>query len=144
MLFLYFPLLVLLLLASSTISFKFLSSIKRSVQIKPQSSRTSLYNLNNQATTENKVENLKKQLLTNVFLLPPLLSVTLPTLFSHISDPSITSSDRQFSVLALLLFKRLYLYFVAYTTLDITSKLAGTNYITGLGEVSGQYTYSSY
>ena len=131
--------LVLLLLFTTNKSFKFSSSIKRSVQIRPQSS---LYNSNYEATIENKVENLKKQLLTNVFLLPPLLSVTPPTLFSHISDPSITPSDRQFCVLALLLFKRLYLYFIAYTTLDIASKLAGTNYMTGLGEVSDKYVYS--
>ena len=139
---LYFTLVVLLLLSTTIGSFKFSSSIKTSLLIKPHSSRTSLYNSNNEAIIENKAEKLNKQLLTNVFLLPPLLSVALPTLFSHISDPSITSSDRQFSVLALLLFKRLYLYLIAYTTLDITSKLAGTNYITGLGEVSGQYTYS--
>ena len=142
---LFFTLIILQLLSTAIWSFKFSYSIKRPLQIRPlktRSSRTLLYNSNNEAMIENKVENLSKQLLTNVLLLPPLLSVALPTLFSYISDPTITSSDRQFSVLALLLFKRLYLYFVAYTTLDITSKLAGANYITGLGEVSGKYVYS--
>jgi hypothetical protein len=78
-----------------------------------------------------------------VNLLIPIItsSSLLPILFNHISDSYITSFDRQVSVLGLLILKRVFLYWTAFSILDFSSQRLSQGYIERFGEVKPLFFY---
>lgn len=71
----------------------------------------------------------------SLLIIPVVLPLAIPLLYSYISDPSVAVFNRQLSVISLLLFKRVYLYLSALTVLDFASRRAYDGYKDGLGEV---------
>jgi hypothetical protein len=59
----------------------------------------------------------------STFLTIPVASfIALPYLVNSIQDSSITSLERGFVIIGALILKRIILYAIAYTVVDITSK----------------------
>jgi hypothetical protein len=58
----------------------------------------------------------------NLILTLPVLSLIIPYLLNGVVDTSTTTIQRQYFILALLIFKRVYLYATGYLTLKIASR----------------------
>ena len=69
----------------------------------------------------------KESVTTNYLLLLvglPLASLLLPVLLEKITDGGTTAVERQYSIIELLLLKRLYIYSTGITTIDLISKIS--------------------
>ena len=66
----------------------------------------------------------------------PLISTIFPFFLDQITDPNTFSSDRQIYIIALLLSKRIFLYWTAFVALVISAeRSASTVDENGLGKV---------
>ena len=101
----------------------------------PQCNRLSmeLQSTNDDTLSEESKENFSPKLLSSqsiglstyltVFGVLPVLSFfTFDKLLSEITDFDLAAADRQLWIIALLLSKRLYIYALALTTLDLAAK----------------------
>lgn len=67
----------------------------------------------------------------------PLISAVFPYFLDRITDPNTFSSERQIYIIALLLSKRIFLYWTAFAALVISAeRSASTENDTGLGKVT--------